>query len=104
MYTRVEDANRAIVAEQVELSFDPPHEVHGLLQRPRQLVPVLHQHVVIRFLIKVSCHYYSEFSWLALLSTPKITMTTCYNWKTREKYNNKSDHELIQLWVLRPVC
>lgn len=36
--------------ERVELRLHPPQELHGLLQRPRQLLPVLHQHLVVRLL------------------------------------------------------
>lgn len=36
--------------EGVELRLHPPQELHGLLQRPRQLLPVLHQHLMVRLL------------------------------------------------------
>lgn len=49
IYTGIEDPNGGI-AEHVELGFNPSHEIHGFLQRPCKLLPVFHQHVVVRFL------------------------------------------------------
>lgn len=49
LYTRGKDIAQRSAGdgERAELRLHPPHELHRLLQRPRQLLPELHQHLMV---------------------------------------------------------